>query len=76
MTILIAANLSSAGATLSQDLSRWKGARAREVLWGCEYPNLGPDWFIYLPPYGFNWWLISEVETDGLAEEKIEKVNA
>ena len=76
MTILIAANLSSAGATLSQDLSRWKGARAREVLWGCEYPPVGPNWFIYLPSYGFRWWLIGEVGTDDLAEEKIEKVNA
>ena len=76
MTVLIAANLSSAGASLSLDLSKWKGARAREVLWGCEYPPVGPNWFIYLPSYGFRWWLIGEVGTDDLAEEKIEKVNA
>ena len=34
----------------------------REFLWGCEYPQAGKDWFVYLPSYGFSWWLIGEVE--------------
>ncbi len=62
MTVLVAANFSAAGASLSLNLNRWKGARAREVLWGCEYPVANEDWFIYLPSYGFNWWLIGEVD--------------
>ncbi len=63
MTVLVAANLSAAGASLRLDLSRWKGARTREVLWGCEYPTAAQDWFVYLPSYGFSWWLIGEVES-------------
>ncbi len=63
MTVLVAANLSSTGASLKLDLGRWKGARAREVLWGCEYPIADEEWFVYLPSYGFSWWLIGEVET-------------
>ncbi len=62
MTVLVAANLSAAGASLHLDLSRWKGSRTREVLWGCEYPVADSDWFVYLPSYGFSWWLIGEVE--------------
>ena len=61
MTVLIAANLSGAGASLRLDLSEWKGSRTREVLWGCEYPAADKNWFIYLPSYGFSWWLIGEV---------------
>jgi maltose alpha-D-glucosyltransferase/alpha-amylase len=62
MTVLVAANLSGAGASLHLDLSRWQGERTREALWGCEYPPASADWFIYLPAYGFSWWLIGEVE--------------
>jgi maltose alpha-D-glucosyltransferase/alpha-amylase len=67
MTVLIAANLSGAGASLKLDLGRWKGARMREVLWGCEYPAAAENWFIYLPSYGFSWWLIGEVEEDDVS---------
>ena len=67
MTVLIAANLSGAGASLKLDLGRWKGARMREVLWGCEYPAADENWFIYLPSYGFSWWLIGEVEEDDVS---------
>ena len=62
MKVLVAANLSAAGASLQVDLSRWEGERTREVLWGCEYPAANAKWFIYLPSYGFSWWLIGEVE--------------
>ena len=62
MTVLVAANLSGAGASLNLDLSQWKGARTREVLWGCEYPIADENWFVYLPSFGFSWWLIGEVE--------------
>ncbi len=62
MIVLVAANLSAAGASLSLDLTRWKGERTREVLWGCEYPLADDNWFVYLPSYGFSWWLIGEVE--------------
>jgi maltose alpha-D-glucosyltransferase/alpha-amylase len=47
---------------LSLDLSAWKGQRTREVMWGCEFPIANEEWFVNLPPYGFNWWLIGEVE--------------
>ena len=68
MTVLIAANLSGAGASLQIDLSKWKGSRTREVLWGCEYPVADEKWFVYLPSFGFSWWLIGEVEdTDVLS---------
>ncbi len=64
MTVLVAANLSGAGASLRLDLSKWDGSRAREVLWGCEYPPADSKWFVYLPSYGFSWWLIGEVEEE------------
>lgn len=67
MTVLIAANLSGAGASLKLDLSQWKGARTREVLWGCEYPVADENWFVYLPSFGFSWWLIGEVEDADIA---------
>ena len=67
MTVLVAANLSGAGASLQLDLSRWKGARTREVLWGCEYPVANKDWFVYLSSYGFSWWLIGEVQEEDVA---------
>ncbi len=63
MTVLVAANLSAAGASFRLDLSQWLGERTREVLWGCEFPAAAADWFVYLPAYGFSWWLIGEVET-------------
>ena len=62
MTVLVAANVSAAGASLSLDLSRWEGSRTREVLWGCDYPVASQSWFVYLASYGFNWWLIGEVD--------------
>ena len=62
MTVLVAANLSAAGASLRLDLSRWRGERTREVLWGCEYPPASEAWFVYLPAHGYSWWLIGEVE--------------
>ncbi|WP_320668223.1 alpha-amylase family protein [Prochlorococcus sp. MIT 1307] len=67
MTVLIATNLSGAGASLRLDLSKWKGLRTREVLWGCEYPPADENWFVYLPSYGFSWWLIGEVEDDDVS---------
>ena len=63
MTVLVAANLSATGASLKLDMSRWQGQRTREVLWGCEFPAASIDWFVYLPAYGFSWWLIGEVKT-------------
>ncbi|MCP4973617.1 MAG: trehalose synthase, partial [Prochlorococcus sp.] len=48
-------------ASVHLDLSRWKGKRTREVLWGCEFPVANQDWFVYLSAYGFSWWLIGEV---------------
>jgi maltose alpha-D-glucosyltransferase/alpha-amylase len=62
MSVLVAANVTAAGASLSLDLSAWKGQRTREVMWGCEFPTANEEWFVNLPPYGFNWWLIGEVE--------------
>ena len=62
MTVLVAANVTAAGASLSLDLSEWAGERTREVMWGCEFPPAAEEWFVNLPPYGFNWWLIGEVE--------------
>ena len=64
MTVLVAANVTAAGASLGLDLSEWEGQRTREVMWGCESPLAGENWFINLPPYGFNWWLIGEVEPE------------
>ena len=62
MTVLVAANVTAAGASFSLDLSEWAGERTREVMWGCEFPPAAAEWFVNLPPYGFNWWLIGEVE--------------
>ena len=64
MTVLVAANVTAAGASLGLDLSEWEGQRTREVMWGCEFPLAGKNWFVNLPPYGFNWWLIGEVEPE------------
>ena len=70
MTVLVAANLSAAGASFRLDLSRWSGERTREVLWGCDFPPADADWFVYLAAHGFSWWLIGEVEeTDNSSEE-------
>jgi maltose alpha-D-glucosyltransferase/alpha-amylase len=62
MTVLVAANVTAAGASLGLDLSEWAGKRTREVMWGCEFPPAAAEWFVNLPPYGFNWWLIGEVD--------------
>ena len=64
MTVLVAANVTAAGASLCLDLSEWEGQRTREVMWGCEFPLAGSNWFVNLPPYGFNWWLIGELAPD------------
>ncbi len=63
MTVLVAANLSATGASFYLDLSKWEGKRTREVIWGCEYPKANSNWFVYLPSYGFSWWLIGEVDS-------------
>ena len=62
MTVLVAGNVTAAGSSICLDLSPWKGERTREVMWGCEFPAASSEWFVYLPAYGFNWWLIGEVE--------------
>ena len=67
MTVLVAANLAAAGASLRLDLSRWQGQRTREVLWGSEFPEASSDWFVYLPAHGFSWWLIGEVDEEAAA---------
>ena len=70
MTVMVAANLSAAGASFRLDLSRWSGERTREVLWGCDFPPANADWFVYLAAHGFSWWLIGEVEeTDSSSED-------
>ncbi|QNI75656.1 alpha-amylase family protein [Synechococcus sp. MVIR-18-1] len=70
MTVMVAANLSAAGASFRLDLSRWSGERTREVLWGCDFPPADVDWFVYLAAHGFSWWLIGEVEeTDSSSED-------
>ncbi len=70
MTVMVAANLSAAGASFRLDLSRWAGERTREVLWGCDFPPADADWFVYLAAHGFSWWLIGEVEdTDNSSED-------
>jgi maltose alpha-D-glucosyltransferase/alpha-amylase len=70
MTVMVAANLSAAGASFRLDLSRWSGERTREVLWGCDFPPADADWFDYLAAHGFSWWLIGEVEeTDNSSED-------
>ena len=64
MTVLVAANVTGAGASFSLDLTRWQEQRTREVMWGCDFPPASPKWFVNLPPYGINWWLIGEVESE------------
>ena len=64
MTVLVAGNVTAAGASISLDLSDWDGERTREVMWGCEFPEASSSWFVYLPAYGFNWWLIGEVDAE------------
>ncbi len=76
MTILVAANVSAAGASVRLDLSQWNGERTREVLWGCEYPIANDDWFVYLSAYGFSWWLIGEVENSEYAFSEISKITS
>ena len=72
MTVMVAANLSAAGASFRLDLSRWSGERTREVLWGCDFPPADDDWFVYLAAHGFSWWLIGEVEeTDSSSEDSV-----
>ena len=68
MTVLVAGNVTAAGASISLDLSDWDGERTREVMWGCEFPEASNSWFVYLPAYGFNWWLIGEVDAEVAAE--------
>ena len=63
MTVLVAGNVTAAGASFSLDLTAWEGLRTREVMWGCEFPLASREWFVNLPPYGINWWLIGEVDT-------------
>ncbi len=60
MTVVVAANLSATGASTRLDLGRWSGSRVREVLAGCEFPPASDTWFVYLPAYGFFWWLVGE----------------
>ncbi len=68
MTVLVAGNVTAAGASICLDLSDWEGERTREVMWGCEFPEASSSWFVYLPAYGFNWWLIGEVDAEVAAE--------
>ena len=72
MTVLVAGNVTAAGASISLDLSDWSGERTREVMWGCEFPEASSSWFVYLPAYGFNWWLIGEVDAEVAAEVESE----
>jgi len=47
----------------------------REVLYGSEFPQASSRWHVYLPAYGFFWWLIGEAgeashsEPDSLSRE-------
>ena len=72
MTVLVAGNVTAAGASICLDLSDWDGERTREVMWGCEFPEASSSWFVYLPAYGFNWWLIGEVDAEVAAEVESE----
>jgi maltose alpha-D-glucosyltransferase/alpha-amylase len=63
MSVVVAANFSAAGASTRLNLEPWRGQRMREVLWGNEFPAASGDWFVYLPAYGFFWWLVGEQET-------------
>ena len=62
MTVLVAVNLSSTGASTTLNLQAWCGQRVRELIWGCEFPPADDHWFIYLPAYGFGWWLLGDAE--------------
>ena len=66
MTLVVAANLAATGASTHLDLGDWSGSRVREVLAGCEFPPASDAWFVYLPAYGFFWWLVGE---EGCAED-------
>jgi maltose alpha-D-glucosyltransferase/alpha-amylase len=70
MTLVIAANVSGAGAATRLDLSPWEGSQVREVIWGCEFPPAGSDWFVYLPAYGFFWWLVREEGAEDSGQAK------
>ncbi len=72
MTVLVAANVAGAGASFYLDLTPWKGQRTREVLWGCDYPIASENWFVYLPAYGFSWWLLGEVDQTPLNHELVD----
>ena len=74
LAVLVAGNVTAAGASICLDLSDWEGQRTREVMWGCEFPEACRSWFVYLPAYGFNWWLIGEVET--AAEVETDRVKS
>jgi maltose alpha-D-glucosyltransferase / alpha-amylase len=60
MTVVVAANLAATGASSRLDLGQWQGSRMRDTLWGCEFPPASDAWFVYLPAYGFFWWLVGE----------------
>ncbi len=60
MTVVVAANLGATGASTWLDLGSWSGSRVREVLAGCEFSEASDSWFVYLPAYGFFWWLVGE----------------
>lgn len=69
MTMVVAANVSGTGASTQLDLDQWRGSRMREVVGGCEFPAASDSWFIYLPAYGFFWWLVGEMEMVAEASE-------
>ncbi|QCH13956.1 trehalose synthase [Synechococcus sp. CB0101] len=62
MTVLVAVNLSGTGASTQLNLTPWQGQRVRELLWGCDFPEATEEWFVYLPAYGFGWWLLGDAE--------------
>ncbi|MFT5339331.1 MAG: maltose alpha-D-glucosyltransferase/alpha-amylase [Cyanobium sp.] len=64
MTVVVAANLAATGASSRLDLGQWQGSRMRDTLWGCEFPPASDAWFVYLPAYGFFWWLVGEDSSD------------
>ncbi len=63
MILVIAANLAATGASTRLDLSPWQGSRVREALWGCAFPNASSHWFVYLPAYGFYWWMVGDQDS-------------
>jgi maltose alpha-D-glucosyltransferase/alpha-amylase len=60
--VLVAVNLSGTGASTQLNLEPWQGQRVRELLWGCDFPEATGEWFVYLPAYGFGWWLLGDAE--------------